>query len=274
MAKPLARPVVAGMIRMAERLGRKTAAGVEEFGFATTLFGESLYWIALGRWRHQPVRLAAIVDQMMEIGVFAIPIVTVLSATIGAMLAIQGIDTLETFGAESQVTIGIAIGVTREFAPLITGIVVAGRSGSALAARLGTMRINQEIDALTVMGIRPVRYLAAPALLAMLVMLPALTFWADVVSLLGAGFYVAADLGITVRTFLEQTRDVLEVGDLLHGLAKSVLFAVLVTVVGVVNGALVDGGAEGVGRATTRSVVHSIAAIVIADMIVAFLLTR
>ena len=273
MAEPSAKPA-AGVVRMVERLGRRTVGGVEEFGFATTLLGETLYWITLGRWRHQPVRLAAVVDQMMEIGIFAIPIVTVLSATIGAMLAIQGIDTLETFGAESQVTIGIAIGVTREFAPLITGIVVAGRSGSALAARLGTMQINQEIDALTVMGIEPVRYLAAPALVAMLVMLPALTFWSDVVALLGAGLYVAADLGVTVRTFLEQTRDVLAVGDLLHGLAKSALFAVLVAVVGVVNGALVGGGAEGVGRATTRAVVHSIAAIVIADMIVAFLLTR
>jgi phospholipid/cholesterol/gamma-HCH transport system permease protein len=265
---------VAGVVRLAERLGRRTAGGIEEFGFATTLLGESLYWITLGHWRRQPVRLAAVFDQMMEIGVFAIPIVTVLSATIGTMLAIQGIDTLRTFGAESQVTIGIAIGVTREFAPMITGIVVAGRSGSALAARLGTMKINQEIDALTVMGIEPVRYLAAPALVAMLVMLPALTFWSDVVAMFGAGLYVAADLGTTLRAFLDQTLDVLDVNDLLHGLAKSVLFALLITVVGVVNGALVAGGAEGVGRATTRSVVHAIAAIVIADMIVAFLLTR
>lgn len=260
--------------RFAERLGRKTVSGVEEFGFAASLLGESLYWIAVGRWRQQPVRIAAVFEQMMEIGIFAVPIVTILSATIGAMLAIQGIDTLETFGAESQVTIGIAIGVTREFAPMITGIVVAGRSGSALAARLGTMKINQEIDALTVMGIKPVRYLAAPALLAMIVMLPALTFWSDVIALLGAGLYVTADLGITLTAFFDQTLDILAVDDLLHGLAKSVLFSLLVTIVGVVNGALVTGGAEGVGRATTRSVVHSIAAIVIADMVVAFLLTR
>ena len=257
-----------------ERLGRRAVNGVAEFGFAATLLGESLYWIVVGRWRRQPVRMASVADQMMEIGIFAIPIVTILSATIGAMLAIQGIDTLRTFGAESQVTIGIAIGVTREFAPMITGIVVAGRSGSALAARLGTMKINQEIDALTVMGIKPVRYLAAPALLAMLVMLPALTFWADLVSLLGAGLYVAADLDTTLSAFMEETLDILEVDDILHGLAKSLLFALLITIVGVVNGALVTGGAEGVGRATTRSVVHSIAAIVVADMIVAFILTR
>jgi phospholipid/cholesterol/gamma-HCH transport system permease protein len=124
------------------------------------------------------------------------------------------------------------------------------------------------------MGIMPVRFLAAPALVAMIVMLPALTFWSDAVALLGAGLYVSADLGITLQAFFDQARTVLEVGDLLHGLAKSLLFAVLVTVVGVVNGASVTGGAEGVGRMTTRSVVHSIAAIVITDMVLAFLLTR
>jgi phospholipid/cholesterol/gamma-HCH transport system permease protein len=265
---------MASLTRVAERVGRNTVRGVEEVGFGAALFAESLYWVVAGRWREQPVRVPEVFKQMMEIGVFAIPIVTILSATIGAMLAIQGIDTLRTFGAESQVVIGIAIGVTREFAPMITGIVVAGRSGSALAARLGTMQINQEIDALTVMGIKPVRFLAAPALLAMLFMLPALTFWADLVALGGAGFYVSADIGITFQAFVDQTLAVLDVDDLTHGLWKSVLFAVLITVVGVLNGASVTGGAEGVGRVTTRSVVHSIAAIVIADMVVAFLLTR
>jgi len=260
--------------RLVERLGRTTVRGVEEFGFAAALLGETAYWIGVGRWRRQPVRIGAVFEQMMEIGIRAIPVVSILSATVGAMLAIQGIDTLRTFGAESQVVIGIAIGVTREFAPMITGIVVAGRSGSALAARLGTMKINQEIDALTVMGIKPVRYLAAPALLAMVLMLPALTFWADAVTLLGAGLYVVADLGINLRAFFDQTLDVLVVGDLLHGLAKSLLFAIIVTIVGVVNGASVTGGAEGVGRMTTRAVVHSISAIVITDMVLAFLLTR
>jgi phospholipid/cholesterol/gamma-HCH transport system permease protein len=220
------------------------------------------------------VRVAPVFAEMMEIGVRAIPIVSVLAATIGAMLAIQGIDTLRTFGAEQQVVVGIALSITREFAPVITGILVAGRSGSALAARLGTMTINQEIDALVVMGINPVRFLAAPALLAMLVMLPSLTFLADFVGLLGAGIYVSLDLGISMAAYWDQTRAVLDVDDLLHGLYKSVLFAILVTVIGVVNGGSVSGGAEGVGRATTRSVVQSIAAIVIADMVVAFLLTR
>jgi phospholipid/cholesterol/gamma-HCH transport system permease protein len=136
------------------------------------------------------------------------------------------------------------------------------------------MKISQEIDALAVMGVNPVRFLVAPSLIAMLVMLPALTWFADMVALLGAGLYVSADLGITMVAYLDQLREALTVDDVLHGLGKSVLFAILITVVGVVNGAGVEGGAEGVGRMTTRSVVHAISAIVITDMIFAFLTTR
>ena len=265
---------LASLQRLAEGVGRETLAGVAAVGHAGVLLVESAYWLVVGPRRRQPVHASAVAAEMMEIGIFALPIVTVLAATIGVMLAIQGIHTLRTFGAESQVTIGIALSVVREFAPLITGILVAGRSGSALAARLATMTINEEVDALRVMGIDPVRFLVAPALLAMLVMLPALTFFADLVALAAAGGYVALDLGITFSAYVDATREVLSVDDLVHGLGKSMLFAVLITLVGVVNGAGVTGGAEGVGRMTTRSVVHAISAIVITDMLFAFMVTR
>ena len=159
-----------------EAAGRSAVGGVKEFGYAAALFFESIYWLVMGRRWRQPVRIPLVVSEMMQIGILALPIVTVLSMTIGIMLAIQGIHTLRLFGAESRVTLGIALSVTREFAPLITGILVAGRSGSALAARLGTMNINQEIDALRVMGINPVRFLVAPSLVAMMIMVPLLTF--------------------------------------------------------------------------------------------------
>ena len=164
--------------------------------------------------------------------------------------------------------------MTREFAPLITGILVAGRSGSALAARLGTMTISQEIDALRVMGVNPVRFLVAPSLLAMAIMLPALVIWADIVSLLGAGLYISADLGMTMGAYVNQTLDLLGADDVLHGLEKSLIFAVLITIVGIVDGASVKGGAEGVGRVTTDAVVHGITAIVLTDMVFAFATTR
>ena len=257
-----------------ERIGRNVVKAVEEFGYAATLFGESVYWLLFGHFRKQPVRVPSVFQQMMEIGIHAIPIVTILAATIGVMLALQGIHTLKTFGAESKVTLGIALSVTREFAPLITGILVAGRSGSALAARLGTMNISQEIDALRVMGINPVRFLVVPALVAMMIIVPTLTFWSILVGLAAAGMYVSFDLGISMPAFIDEVLQVLKVGDIAHGLGKSVIFAALIALVGVVNGAGVDGGAEGVGRATTRSVVQAITAIIITDMLFVFVVTR
>jgi phospholipid/cholesterol/gamma-HCH transport system permease protein len=257
-----------------ERVGRVIVASVAEFGFAAALLAESVFWLVMGRRRRQPVRMPSIAQEMMQVGIMALPIVTVLSLTIGVMLAIQGIYTLRLFGAESRVTLGISLSVTREFAPLITGILVAGRSGSALAARLGTMNISQEIDALRVMGINPIRFLVAPSLIAMVVMLPALTFWSDIVALLGAGLYVSLDLGISMSAYVGELLDISKVDDLMHGLGKSLIFAILIALVGVVNGAGVSGGAEGVGRATTRSVVQAITAIVITDMVFVFVVTR
>lgn len=261
-------------VRLADRVGRATVELLDEMGFAAALLAESAYWLVVGRSKRQPVRAAAVFLQAREIGVDAIPILSVLTFTVGVMLAIQGIYTLRAFGAESRVATGIALSVVREFSSLITGVLVAGRSGSALAARLGTMKINQEIDALSVMGIEPVRYLVAPPLVAMIVMVPALTMWSHLVALCGAGLYVSYELQISFGAYVSQVIEALRLGDLAHGLAKSAIFAVLIALVGVVNGALVTGGAEGVGRMTTRSVVHAISAIVITDMIFAFAVTR
>jgi phospholipid/cholesterol/gamma-HCH transport system permease protein len=136
------------------------------------------------------------------------------------------------------------------------------------------MRINQEIDALTVMGIEPVRFIVAPALLAMTVMVPVLAFWSDLIMLLGAGWYVRLELGMSLGAYANQLVDLVRVQDVLHGLYKSILFGILITLVGVINGANVEGGAEGVGRMTTRSVVLSISAIIVTDMIFTYITTR
>jgi phospholipid/cholesterol/gamma-HCH transport system permease protein len=263
-----------GITNCVERIGSQTIAVVEEIGNGGFLFFESFYWLFAGPRLKQPVRFSAVVAQMMEIGVNAIPLIGMMAGTIGAMMAMQSIYMLRIFGAESQVTYGVAYSVVREFAPLITGILVAGRSGSALAARLGTMKISQEIDALIVMGINPVRFLVIPALLAMLVMVPALTIFNMMVGMLCAGLYINADLGISMAAYSEQVINILSVGDVMHGVGKSALFAVLITLIGVVNGASVKGGAEGVGKVTTRAVVQSISAIIVTDMIFAFMATR
>ncbi|MCH7832866.1 MAG: ABC transporter permease, partial [Proteobacteria bacterium] len=128
-----------GLARFFDKVGRYSVSGIEEIGNGGVLVVESFFWLIFGSRRKQPVRLGSIFAQMMEIGIQAIPIVALLASAIGVMLAIQGIHTLRIFGAESRVTIGIAFSVVREFSPLITGILVAGRSGSALAATIGTM---------------------------------------------------------------------------------------------------------------------------------------
>ena len=258
----------------AEKIGKLTVVGVEEIGNGGVLVAESMYWLIFGASLKQPVRPSAVVVQMVEIGIKAIPIVAMLAGAIGAMLAIQSIYMLSIFGAESQVAYGVAFSVVREFAPLITGILVAGRSGSALAARLGTMKISQEIDALKVMGINPVRFLVVPALLAMLIMVPALTMLNGMIGLLCAGLYINADLGVSLAAYGEQLIDILSIDDVMHGIGKSAIFAVLIAVIGVVNGASVTGGAEGVGKVTTRSVVQAISAIIVTDLIFAFIATR
>ncbi len=256
------------------RLGERAVAGIAEVGLGAALFGQSVFWIVMGRGRAQPVRIAATFSRCMEVGIQALPIVTMMSITIGIMLAIQGIYALRVFGAEDQVTVGLGLSVVREFGPLITGILISGRTGSSLAARIGTMRISQEIDALTVMGINPVRFIVAPALIAMFVMVPLLAFWADLIMLAGAGWYVTVDLGITFSAYVQRLTETVKVDDVMHGLSKAGLFSILITLVGVINGASVTGGAEGVGRMTTRSVVLSISAIIVTDMIFAYVTTR
>lgn len=256
-----------------ERIGRATVGTLELIGFGASLCWDSVYWLVLGPKRNQRVRAAAIFAEAMEGGVAAIPIIAVLSLTIGLMLALQGVHALEAFGAQQQVVYGVALGVTREFAPLITGILVAGRSGSALAARLATMTISEEVDALRVMGINPVRFLVAPSLLAMAVMVPALALMADLVGLLGAGLYIIPAIDLTPAGYLDQTIRSVSVDDVLHGLSKSVVFGVLIATIGISQGSAVVGGAEGVGRVTTRAVVQSISAIVVTDMIFVYIAT-
>lgn len=255
-------------------VGRRTLQGVREVGYLSALLVEAVYWLLMGRWQRQPVRLSAVFKEAVGVGVSAIPIVGLASFATGMMLAIQGIHTLRAFGAEGRVVLGIALSVTREFAPLITGIFVAGRSGSAIAARIGTMQISQEIDALRVIGINPVRYLVAPLLAAMLLTLPALTVMSDLLALLGGALYCAGGLSLPPDIFFNRTFEVLSVADVVQGVLKSLVFAVVIVLIGASNGFNVSAGAEGVGRATTRAVVLGSIGIILADMVFTFLVSR
>lgn len=257
-----------------EHTGKRVLAGIEEFGYGMALLLESLYWVAVGHFRQQPVRMSAVAAEMMRVGVLAIPVVSILAFANGVMMALQGIYTLREFGAESQVIPGLALSITREFGALIVGIVVAGRSGSAIAARIGAMQMSQEIDALRVLGINPVRYLTAPILLAMVVMLPALTTLADFMALLGGGLLCSVQMQMSMAVYAELTLASLSAFDILQGLIKSAVFALLIALISCMNGFSTSGGSEGLGQRTTRSVVLCIAAIVVADMIFTFFLSR
>lgn len=257
-----------------EQLGKTTVNAIEELGYALVILYESIYWLVLGKRNRQSVSITLIFSQAMQIGVSAVLIVAVLCFSVGMMLAMQGLETLKPYGAQAQVVTGIALSVSREFAALITGIIVAGRSGSALAARIGTMKESQEIDALQVIGIDPVRYLAAPALVAMLIVMPLLTVIGNITGMLGAAVFTLYELSMPLEVYMNRSFDVIAVADFMQGIIKSMVFAVLIVIVSVINGFQVKGGAEGVGLATTRSVVMSISAIVIADMIFTFFLTQ
>lgn len=257
-----------------ESLGKRTVNGIEELGYACGLFAECVYWLIVGKQRRQSVRVSAVFQEAMNIGVNAALIASMLCFAVGVMLAIQGIETLRKFGAESSVIMGIAISVTREFSPLIVSILVAGRSGSAITARIGTMQQSQEIDALRVIGISPVRFLAAPILIGMLIMLPTLTILGDLMGILGGAVYTSLDLHINITAYTQRTLDILTADDIRQGLIKSVVFACIIALVGLINGFQVKGGAEGVGKATTRSVVLSISFIILADMLFTYLLNR
>ena len=262
------------LTRPLANVGRATVGALSGVGYAAMLLLEALYYLFAG-WRvGQPVRLAPVVRQMREIGADALPIVALLGFTVGLMLGIQFIASLSEFGAQSQVVVAVAKSVTREFGALITAILVAGRSGSAFAARIGSMSVSQEVDALATIGIDPVRYLAAPALIAMLVMLPVLTVLADVVAISGAALYSSPALNITPAAYIMQTLSLLTPGDVWQGVAKAFVFAVLICLIGISTGFSVSGGAEGVGRATTRAVVLSISYIIVVDMIFSFFLNR
>ncbi|MCW8911007.1 MAG: ABC transporter permease [Gammaproteobacteria bacterium] len=262
------------MKKIVESIGKRTSHSIEELGYVSVLLVDTLVWLVMGKSRKQPVRAVHIFHEALHIGVFAIPIVIVLCFSVGMMLAMQGLETLKPYGAQSQVVVGIALSVTREFAALIVGILVAGRSGSAITARIGTMKESQEIDALRVIGIQPVRYLAAPLLVAMMLMVPSLTILGDLAGLFGGALYTAFELNMSIATYFDRSFAVLNMYDIFQGLIKSLVFAVIIVLVGVSNGFQVRGGSEGVGRATTRSVVLSISLIVVADMIFTFFLTR
>ncbi len=226
----------------------------------------------VGPLRGRPLRLRSTVQQLLRAGNASLPLVALIAALIGVILALQSAYQLRRLGALHLVADLVAVSITRELGPLMTAILVSGRVGSAIAAELGTMRVSEEIDALTVIGIDPVGYLVVPRLLALLVAVPCLSLFADLVGILaGCGVGVLA-LGMGAGGYLSDSLAALELEDLWGGVLKAFAFGAIIGLVGCQQGLDTRGGAEEVGRATTTAVVRSIVLIIAADLFVTALL--
>jgi phospholipid/cholesterol/gamma-HCH transport system permease protein len=221
-----------------------------------------------GLARRERIRSRAAIEQILRAGYGSLPLVVLICFLIGIIMALQSAYQLRSLGAIDLVPNLVAISMSRELAPLLTAIIVAGRFGSAIAAELGTMKVSQEIDALTVMGLDPVSFLVAPRILALMVSLPLLTVFADVVGILGGLTISTLTLEIGPSRYMAMTIDALVLQDIFTGLVKSVAFAGIIGLIGCHQGLSTRGGAEEVGRATTTAVVRSIVLIIGADLFV------
>jgi phospholipid/cholesterol/gamma-HCH transport system permease protein len=201
----------------------------------------------------------------------AVPIVTILNFLQGAILAFQAAIQLRKFGANIFVADLVSVSICLEMGPLLTALIVSGRSGAAYAAHIGTMQVNEEIDALRVMAIDPIRYLVLPRIIAVAFVLPCLTLFADLVGVLGGCLVAVVSLDLTPLSFFNQVHKVLEVSDVAKGLVKSFVFGIEIAMIGCLRGFQVRGGAENVGRATTSAVVMCIFVLTVTDAFFAVL---
>jgi phospholipid/cholesterol/gamma-HCH transport system permease protein len=237
--------------------GRSFTEGLDFLGAATLAFLKALG----GRARFRRVDLWEMIQQA---GAEALPIVTLVAFLLGLILAFVGAIQLRQFGATIYVADLVGVAMVRDMAALITAIVMAGRSGAAYAAQLGSMKVTQEIDALTTMGISPMEYLVIPRVIALFTMLPLLTVYSDFVGILGGGVVGTTMLGINGLAYVQQTVSAISVGDVLGGVLKGAVYGLLVALAGCLRGMQAERSSSGVGDAATAAVVTSIVAIIAA----------
>ncbi|MGQ0741141.1 MAG: ABC transporter permease [Alphaproteobacteria bacterium] len=211
------------------------------------------------------LRWPAFVHQIEETGITALPIVGLLSFLIGVVLAYQGADQLQRFSAEILTVNLVAVAVLREVGGLLTAIIVAGRSGSAFTAQIGTMKVNEEVDAMETIGLNTVDVLVLPRIVGLVVVLPLLTFYANVMGVIGGAMMCYFDLGITIPMFMRQLQSAVTVWTFWLGIIKAPVFAFIIALVGCFEGLRVEGNAASVGKLTTRSVVEAIFLVIVFD---------
>ena len=248
-----------------ESLGQRLIEFWEAVGDLLMLVSEIIYWSVVALWRGEGHRKGAVEAQALAIGVRALPVVALIAFLVGLILALQSAGQLRQFGANIYVADLVAIAMTTEMGPLMTAILLAGRSGSAIAAEIATMQVNEEIDALKTMGLNPIRYVVVPKLWGILLTAPLLTILSVVIGIGGGLVIGVTSLDLTPRAFLVEVSTALYMEDIISGFVKSLVFAVIIVIVAAYYGFRVTGGSEGVGRVTTSSVVVSIFGVIVAD---------
>lgn len=255
------------MIRFLETLGRTTHGilryAAETFG----LLCLSLYWIIVGPFRKKPIYFKQLAVQTVFGGVNSVIIVCFVNFAMGIVLAMQSAYQLEQLGATIYVAALVAVSMTREIGPVLSALVVAGRVGAAITAELSTMKVTEQIEALETLALNPVRYLVVPRALALLFMLPCLVMMADVAGVIGGYLIGVFSLDIRSGQYIDMTCQFLEKKDIVTGLVKAGVFSVIISMISCYQGLSTEGGAEGVGRSTTNSVVLSFIFIIIADAV-------
>ncbi|MEQ9813053.1 MAG: MlaE family lipid ABC transporter permease subunit [Azospirillaceae bacterium] len=258
---PRARPLV----RLLNRTGERTIRIGEEFVLLTSFLGQLVVTLIVTLLRPARLRFASISHHIEATGINAVPIVGLMAFLIGVVIAYQGATQLREFGAQIFVVELTAISIFRELGVLITSIVVAGRSGSAFTAQIGTMKVNQEVDAMRTLGLDPMVVLVVPRVIALVITLPLLTFVANLVGVLGGAVIAWAALDISFGSFLIRLQSEVEIRTFFIGMVKAPIFAVIIAMVGCFQGLRVTGSAESVGRRTTQAVVQGIMLVIVLD---------
>jgi len=254
-----------------QELGEKAFEFFRELRAAGQLIVESVYWSFIAPLEGRGLRWKSLAGELNEMGFRAVGIVALINFLLGVVVAMLSAAQLRLFGVQVLVASLVVIGFARELAVLMTGIVVSARSGAAIAAELATMTVSEEVDALKAMGQNVTRFLVAPKLLAIIVAVPLLTTIGFVAGVAGGFVLGIFSLGFTFDKWWGQTLQAVTAGDLVQGFTKSFVFAFIIVIVGCHNGLRVEGGARGVGLATTRAVVMDIFFIIVADLVFASL---
>ncbi len=248
------------MLKLIEIIGRTLIGFSEELGRILILLFLTIKQLLL-----PPPEMKSIVRQMVEIGIRSLPVVLITAIFTGMVFALQTYTGFKRFGAEAVVGTVVALSMTRELGPVLTGLIVAGRAGAAMAAELGTMRVSEQIDALETLATNPIKYLIVPRFLSGVMMLPALATIADITGIIGGYFITVGLFETSSIVYWKRTWDYLEMRDIFSGLLKSGFFGASISLISCYKGFYTTGGAEGVGKATTGAVVLSSMTILISD---------